>query len=160
MAQAIRIKTISPIMHIKSLATKEEYRELLFSENSEGLRPFELSSHLGTYTLFQLLFESNELYVSKVRESSFFSVLYFDITDYILGPRMQKSPPYTMILLDKTKTKHKSLHGVLLNDPMKSWFAAINYSNRPYHCLYFLKDHLHSKFRIIFPFRKESTPNF
>ena len=125
-------KFISTIMCIKSLATKEEYRELLLSENGEGLRPLELASHLGTFTLFQFLFESNELYVSKVRESSLFSVLYFDITDYILGPRMQKSPPYTMMLLDKTKMKHKSLHGVLLNDPMKSWFAAINYSNRPY----------------------------
>ena len=123
---------ISTIMFVKTLATKNEYRQVLLLENGDGLRPLELASHLGTYTLFQFLFESNELYVSKIREFSLFSVLYFDITDYILGSRMQKSPPYTMVLMDKTKLNHKSLHDVFLNDPMKSWFAAVNYSNRPY----------------------------
>ena len=123
---------ISTIMFIKTLATKDEYREVLLSENGDGLRPLELASHLGTYTLFQFLFESSELYMSKIREFSLFSVLYFDITDYIHGPRMQKSPPYTMMLLDERKMNHKSLHDVILHDPMKSWFAAINYSNRPY----------------------------
>ena len=122
---------ISTIMFVKILATKNEYRQVLLLENGDGLRPLELASHLGTYTLFQFLFESNELYVSKIREFSLFSALYFDITDYIIGSRIQKSPSYTAVFLDKTKINHKSLHDIFFNDPMKSWFAAVNYSNRP-----------------------------
>ena len=125
-------KFISTLMFIKSLATDEEYTNLLLAENGDGLRPLELAFHLGTFSMFRFLFETSGLYMSKISECSLFSIQYFDITDYVLGPRMQISPPYTMLFLDQRKMNHKSIKDVCLNDPMKTWINAINCSNSPY----------------------------
>ena len=125
-------ESISTVSFIKSLATEKEYTELILAENGDGLRPLELASHLGTFSLFQFLFETSEHYVSRIREFGLFSVLYFDITDYVLGPRTLKSPPFTMALLDKNNLNHPSLHDVYFTDPMKTWITAIQFSNRPY----------------------------
>ena len=125
-------KSIPTISFIKLLTTSKEYTKLLLAENSDGLRPLELASHLGTFSLFEFIFEKSELYVSRTSDLGVFTVLYFDITDYITGPRMFKSPPFTLALLDQNNMDHRSLHGVLFKDPMKTWLAAINFSNRPY----------------------------
>ena len=131
-ADEYELKSISTIYFIKRLATQKEYTELLLAENDDGLRPLELASHLGTFSLFQFIFETSELYVSRIRDFTLFSVMYFDITDYIIGRRMLKSPPFTILLLDQNSMNHKSLPDVLFKDPMKTWIAAIDYSNRPY----------------------------
>ena len=130
--EGFEIESISTVSFIKSLATNREYTELLLAENGDGLRPLELASHLGTFSLFQFLFETSEHYVSRKKELSFFTVLYFDITDYIIGSRILKSPPFTMALLDQNNMNHTSLHDVYFTDPMKTWIAAIQFSNRPY----------------------------
>ena len=128
----VESKSITTISFIKSFTTTKEYTELLLAENSDGLRPLELASHLGTFSLFKFIFETSELYVSRTKDLSLFTVLYFDITDYVTGSRMFKSPPFTLVLLDQNNMNHKSLHDMFFKDPMKTWLAAINYSNRPY----------------------------
>ena len=125
-------KSIPTITFIKLLTTSKEYTELLLAENSDGLRPLELASHLGTFSLFKSIFETSDLYVSRASDLGLFVVLYFDTNDYITGPRMFKSPPFTLALLDQNNMDHKSLHDMLFKDPMKTWLAAINFSNRSY----------------------------
>ena len=65
-------KSITTISFIRSFTTNTEYTELLLAENGDGLRPLELASHLGTFSLFKFIFETSELYVSRTKDLSLF----------------------------------------------------------------------------------------
>ena len=125
-------RAVSTVKFIKSLISDDEYKDILLVENYDGLRPLELASHLGTFSLFQFLFETKGVYISKIHNLGFSSIEYFDITEYIVGERYLKSPPHTMMLLDRSKMNHKSVQTAFLCDPMKTWFAAISYSSMPF----------------------------
>ena len=125
-------KRVSNVKFIKSLISHKEYASILLMENNDGLRPLELASHLGTFSLFQFIFDTKCVYISKLRELSFSSTEYFDITEYEIGKRYFISPPYTMMLLDQRKMNRKSVQNTFLSEPMKTWFAAISYSNMFY----------------------------
>ena len=125
-------RAVSTVKFIKSLISNDEYKNSLLMENDDGLRPLELASHLGTFALFQFLFETKGLYISKIHNLGFSTIEYFDITEYIVGERYLRSPPHTMMLLDRGKMNHKAVQTAFLCDPMKTWFAAISYSNMPF----------------------------
>ena len=125
-------KTLSTIKLIRVLISSEEYNKVLLTENEDGLRPLELASHLGTFALFQFLFNTEGTYKRKINNFSMFSVEYFDVTEYVIGKRYFKSPIFTMMLVDRSKINHSHLRTALHSDPMKTWFTAIRYSNIPY----------------------------
>ena len=123
---------LSTIKFMKSLISSEEYNKLLLLENRDGLRPLELASHLGTFALFQFLFDTDCIYKIRTRSCSMFSVQYFDITEYVTGKRYLKSPVMSMMLLDRRKINHTSLEAAFRSDPIKTWLTAVKYSNIPY----------------------------
>ena len=125
-------RAVSTVEFIKALISDEEYMDILRVENDDGLRPLELASHLGTFLMFQFLFETKGLYLSKIHSFGISSIQYYDITEYVTGKRYLKSPPHTMMLLDRSKMTGRAVQKIFLHDPMKAWFASISYSNMPY----------------------------
>ena len=116
---------------MKSLLTEDEFKTVLLTENNDGLRPLELAAHLGTFMIFKFLFECEGVYMAKTLDLGFYVVQYFDITEYVEGERLFKSPAYTMMHLDNSKLGRKSTRDAFLEDPMATWFNYINYSNMP-----------------------------
>ena len=123
------IKTIS---YIKSIMTDEEFKQILLTENKDGLRPLELAAHLGTFIIFRNLFETNNLYMSKTQDLGFYSVQHYDITEYVDGSRLYNSPLFLMFYLEQRKLEHKSTRYMYLSDPMKSWIASVTHCNMPF----------------------------
>ena len=125
-------QALSNVQFIKDIVLPEEYNKLLLTDNKDGLRPLELASHLGTFSVYQFLLETEGVYKNKIRDFEVFSIQYFDITDYVTGKRYFKSPMFTMMHVDRSKIMHKHLQIAFQTDPMKSWLNAIKYSNIPY----------------------------
>ena len=123
---------LSSAEYIRSLLSDEEYTEILLAENEQGLRPLELASHLGTLVLFRYIFESRLVYMTLVKDMGIYVRQYYDITEYVTGNRLFKSPPCTMMLLEENKLGYKSVHDAFLTDPMKTWFSSIIFTNLPY----------------------------
>ena len=119
------------VAFMKSLLTEDEFKTVLLTENHDGLRPLELAAHLGTFIIFKFLFECEGVYMAKTLDLGFYVVQYFDITEYVEGERLFKSPAYTMMYLDNSKLGRKSTRDAFLEDPMATWFNYINYSNMP-----------------------------
>ena len=122
---------------IKDLIGNDTYAHLLDAENSDGLRPLELAAHLGTFWIFTFLFETPDVYLTDI-DHKLYRIQYFDITEYILGNRRDKSPVKAMLHLEESKLSLRSTRMVLQNDPMKCWFRAILYANIPILILWFI----------------------
>ena len=120
------------IIFMRSLMTDDEYRDVFLAENEDGVRPLELASHLGTFILFQFLFDTNQIYLKKTQELAFYTVHYHDITEYITGNRFARSPLHGMMLLDYKNLNDKSTNILFQTDPMLTWFTAVAYSNSPF----------------------------
>ena len=129
---------INTLKWIGKSVDKEMYLSLLLTENGEGLRPLELAAHLGTYWLFQFLFETPQLYITKEVNRYPHKVQYFDITDYIRGSRIDKSPVKIALYLEERKLPCQSTKDVFLQDPMWSWFSAIIAANKPFLIIWFV----------------------
>ena len=125
------MQAISGINFIKSLLSEDEFNEILLTENEHSLRPLELAVHLGTFILFRNLFEGSSLYLAKTEDFDFYTIQYYDITEYVNGKRRDRSPLLLLHNLDKNKLHHKSTRYMFLEDPMASWYAAVKYSNMP-----------------------------
>ena len=67
-----------------------------------------------------------------------YRVQYFDITEYIIGKRVGKSPLKAMLYLEERKLAIKSTQTVFQEDPMRCWFRAMLYANIPFLVLWFL----------------------
>ena len=119
------------VAFMKSLLTEDEFKTVLLTENNDGLRPLELAADLGTFIIFKFLFESEGVYMAKTMDLRFYVVQYFDITEYVEGERLFKSPAYTMMYLDNSKLGQKSTRDAFLEDSMATWFNYISYSNMP-----------------------------
>ena len=123
---------IKAIDFIKSMLSDDEFREILLTENEDTLRPLELAAHLGTFIVFKYLFEGSNIYRVKIEDFSFYTVHYYDITEYVNGKRRYTSPLFLIMFLDKGKLYHRSTRYMFLEDPMASWFEAVKCSNMPF----------------------------
>ena len=129
-------EVIHTIQYIKDIVTNETYGDLLHAENSEGLRPLELAAHLGTFQIFKFLFETPDVYMTEVNHDVY-SVQYFDITEYIIGKRVGKSPVKAMLYLEERKLALKSTQMICQEDSIRCWFSAMLYGNIPVLVLWF-----------------------
>ena len=129
--EEVELQAVDSAKYIQSLLSDNEYKKVLMAENEKGLRPLELASHLGMFALFMSIFDSSPFYVARSMDHSFYTIQYYDITEYITGNRFSKSPPYTMMFLEEKSLKHSRIRDVFLEDPMKTWFSALLYSNTP-----------------------------
>ena len=127
----MELQAVDSAKYIQSLLSDNDYKQILMAENEKGLRPLELASHFGMFALFTSIFDSSPLYVTRSMDHSFYTIQYYDITEYVTGNRFSKSPPYTMMFLEEKSLKHSRIRYVFLEDPMKTWFSALLYSNTP-----------------------------
>ena len=70
--------------------------------------------------------------MTKTQDLGFYSLQHYDITEYVDGSRLFNSPLFLMLYLEQRKLEHKSTRYMYLSDPMKSWVAAVTYSNMPF----------------------------
>ena len=130
-------EVIRTMQFIKDIVANETYAHLLHTENSEGLRPLELAAHLGTFGIFN--FYSKRQMSTWLKSTMIYTVFqYFDITEYIIGDRVGKSPLKAMLYLEETKLALNSTQIVFQEDPMRCWFRAMLYANTPFLILWFL----------------------
>ena len=126
------------ISWIQSLISWDDFRVVILTENSDGLRPLELAAHLGTFILFTYLLQTKGIYLSKTVDLNLYTVQYYDITDYVTGNRFYTSPIYTIMNLDYSKLDQKSTKDIFKNDPMATWFHAVIHANTPFIVIYAL----------------------
>ena len=124
------------IAWIRSSISSDDFRSILLTENSDGLRPLELAAHLGTFILFTCLFETEGIYLSKIQEVNLYTVQYYDITEYVIGDRYYTSPAHTITVLDRCKLDQKSTRDIFNNNPMATWFSAVIRANTPFIFIY------------------------
>ena len=127
---------IKTITWVKSSIPWDDFRGVILTENSDGLRPLELAAHLGTFILFTCLFETEGVYLSKKQELNLYTVQYYDITEYVTGNRYYTSPVYTIANLDHCKLDQKSTRDIFNNNPMVTWISAVIHANMPFMVIY------------------------
>ena len=127
----VELQAVDSAKYVQSLLSDNDYKQILMAENEKGWRPLELASHFGMFALFTSIFDSSPFYVAHSMDHSFYTIQFYDITEYITGNRFSKSPPYTMMFLEEKSLKHSRIRDVFLEDPMKTWFSALLYSNTP-----------------------------
>ena len=124
------------ITWIRSSINSDDFRSILLTENSDGLRPLELAAHLGTFIMFTCLFETEGIYLSKIQEINVHTVQYYDITEYVIGDRYNTSPANIITVLDRCKLDQKSTRDIFNNNPMATWFSAVIRANTPFIVIY------------------------
>ena len=130
-SEEVELQAVDSAKYIQSLLSENGYKQILNAENEKGLRPLELASHFGMFALFTSIFDSSPFYVARSMDHSFYTIQYYDISEYITGSRFSKSPLYTMMFLEEKSLKHPRIRDVFLEDPIKTWISALLYSNTP-----------------------------
>ena len=129
---------LSTIKYLKDLLGDKLYWQLLEAENNDGLRPLELACHLGTFGISMYFFETPGLYITHEEDHILYKMQYFDITDYVSGPRYLKSPIYAMTYIDEDKLASRYSKDAYLNDPISSWISTLLRINMPCIVLWFI----------------------
>ena len=96
---------------IQNLVPPEVLKVPLFQEDEDGFRPLELASNYATCGLFQSIFSTKEVYLTKEAKQELCLKQYFDITDYesVEGTRGFKSALRLFSLLDKHAVHNKHI---------------------------------------------------
>ena len=124
-------EVISTARHIRNIVKPDIYSKLLLAENSDGLRPLELASHVGAFALFRFYFDTKGLYITREDDHALYKIQYFDITEYITGVRFYQSPLNSLLNVEKGRVTTKPVEETYLTDPMRSWIAGICSVNIP-----------------------------
>ena len=105
---------------------------MLFQENRRTLRPLEEAMFHETLQLFTAIF-STKTYLMKTKNVGMRQIDYFDVTDYeaMNSNRSRRSPLRFLSLLGKSKRYTKYVDEIL-QEPIKSWYAAKNAAFRPF----------------------------
>lgn len=133
------------LLFLKEQVTKEQFENLLLSENSKGLRPLEMAAHLGTFLIFHTIFETKGVYLTRESVQGIYTTQWFDVTDYESchpGNRRNKSPLLSLTLVDKCKVGCPHARELLTNSPagliMRKWIDIKMACNRPLTLVWFL----------------------
>ncbi len=112
----------------------DDLRTLLMHENGDGFQPLELSVHLGAFTFFEKMFETEGLYVTSCENEGMFQVITQDVTLYEnpQSPRYARSPIYLLSLLDKNQMKRESTSRIYSSHLIQHWTSLKMKSNLPF----------------------------
>ena len=109
---------------LKSLLDAKALHQLLMDENADGVRPVELASHVGCFGLFQAIFETEGVYLTRQETHSFYDVQWFDVTDYEStkpGNRRLLSPLLLAMFVDSRAVSRSSCQNFFSSDLLHSW---------------------------------------
>ena len=123
---------IATVSYIRTILEPGVYQKLLLAENGDGLRPLELASHLGAFSLFMFFFNTPGIYITKEEDCVLYKLQYFDITEYTTGSRYFQCPLYAMTYIEESRISRTSVKEVYLNDPINSWIKAVYAVNTPF----------------------------
>ena len=124
-------ESLTNARHIRNTVDSEVYRKLLLHENPDGLRPLELASHLGAFTLSRFYLETKDLYITREDDYALYKIQYFEITEYVTGVRFYQSPLYSLLNVEHARISRRAVEEMYLTDPMRSWVDAICSVNTP-----------------------------
>ena len=122
---------VATARYIRDILEPSTYKKLLLTENADGLRPLELASHLGSFSLFMFYFDTPDVYVTREDDHILYKIQYFDITEYVTGVRFYQSPLKGMMNVEEDRITSKQVEEMYLGGPMRSWLEAIYSVNIP-----------------------------
>ncbi len=111
---------------------------LLMMENKNQLRPLELAAHLGTFTLFQAILETGNVYLVKEEICGVKKLQYFDVTEYEAfrpNTRRSQSPVNLLMCLDRCTISEKNREKTKKafdSQPLCAWLDANFRANKLY----------------------------
>ena len=89
--------------HLQRTLTGDQLRRLLHMEDEYNLRPLELASKCSTFRLMMAIFETPDVYLTKVITEHTTTYKYYDVTEYEGGEleRYKQSPIGYFIIMDE-----------------------------------------------------------
>ncbi len=121
--------------------TRDEKRLLLYIENSEGLRPLELSARLCTFNVFRKIFDTEGVYVWTKGRLGAHICCWFDVTDYESWDkceRRNRSPLKMLTLIEKEHLINVQQAKLHYHPAIRRWINAVISTNVPYLAIWFL----------------------
>ena len=115
------------MMNVYSLihdhAPAEVLKTVLFQEDQDGMRPLELASNYATCGLFQSIFTTRGVYLTKEVTRGLCTKQYIDITDYesVDGKRFWKSPMVFFSMLDKRAVHSQHIDSLFNSEYFNEW---------------------------------------
>ena len=106
---------------------ESKLESLLFQENNNGLRPLELCSVLGVFSLFQPIFQTKGVYIKHEISDGLVTEQWFDITEYespTLATRAHLSPLLLVRLLDQSRLEHPATEKCLKSEYIQMWMKS------------------------------------
>ena len=126
---------------LMSRLSADQRRQLLFIENSDRLRPLELSARLCTFDLFQRILDTEGVYVYNKGWLGGHMCSWYDVTDYesfSIGRRMDRSPLKMLTVIEKENIPMVNSSKLTCHHAIDRWIHAKVMMNVPYLSLWFL----------------------
>ena len=123
----LKPETEDNMMNVYSLiqdhAPADVLKTVLFQEDEDGIRPLELASNYTTCGLFQSIFTTRGVYLTKEVTRNLCTKQYIDITDYesVDGERYWKSPMIFFSMLDKRAVHSKHIDSLFNSEYFNEW---------------------------------------
>ena len=123
----LKPETEDYMMNVYSLiqdhAPADVIKTVLFQEDENGIRPLELASNYATCGLFQSIFTTRGVYLTKEVTRNLCTKQYIDITDYesVDGERYWKSPMIFFSMLDKRAVHSKHIDSLFNSECFNEW---------------------------------------
>ena len=108
---------------IQDHAPADVIKTVLFQEDEDGIRPLELASNYATCGLFQSIFTTRGVYLTKEVTRNLCTKQYIDITDYesVDGERYWISPMIFFSMLDKRAVHSKHIDSLFNSEYFNEW---------------------------------------
>lgn len=127
--------------YVMSYLSSDQRRQLLYIENSEGLRPLELSARMCTFRIFQKILDTEGVYVFTRGRIGAHVCCWFDVTDYESferGLRQDRSPLKVIVAMEKEHLPNAHYAHIVSHPAIKQWIQSKIAINVPYLVLWFL----------------------
>ncbi len=129
-AQAVNIYN-----RLKNDIAMADLQCLLHTEDFEGLRPLEMTVHLGCFAMFDAIFNTEHVYLVRMERKGFCHVLEYDISEYEshgCNSRRHKSPVFLLARVDKKILKDDNSVQTIVKGPINDWVSAKVKCNIPF----------------------------
>lgn len=133
---------IEAFKYLTNLLPSDKVRKLLITENKYGLRPLELAIYLSCIQFFNVIFETESLYKTRVERIGVQEYSWYDITDYETETteesRIASSPMRFMTGLDESVVEDGFAEESLQLPTIKQWYTCKLKANIPFLILWCL----------------------
>ena len=128
-------KCVTIYNDLKRTYGRDELEVLLKTEDCESLRPLEFAVHLGCIKLFDAIFNTDGVYLTKDERKGFYNVKEYDITEYesySCNNRRDRSPMLLLTNVDRKVLTDENAVRILTKGPTDIWANAKLKCNAPF----------------------------